>query len=224
MNLPWQRKSELAMASWLKALAVLLWLGVVVSAIAAVYSALRALASAHPNALPFSEILDHDPLVHVSVPLQETDVAGALPEGYEAATGTVSVPIVPTDGHVGAAVVQALATLPWALLLIVVFSMLLRLLPSKPVKAKALFNARTVRGVRRVGWFALISTLVVTVFQNTVPSLLSSSLPPGTYLELDGANVATPGWSLVFVGIVALFFAEMIRWGSSMRGELAKTV
>lgn len=224
---PDPRAAERATSYWFNGITSLLWLGLAATLVAAVYALLRAGASLWPDTTPFAQIIDRDPLIHVSVPLDAAVSETAVPDGFRPAADTESaaVPVVPVAGDTGVAVLQLTATLPWALLLIAVFAMLIRLLRPGLAEDGVLFGTPTVRRLRRIGWFAIIGTLAVTLIQNLGPTLLAPGLlPDGVFLDVESGNVVRPGWSLLFMGIAILAVAEILRRGAAMRGDLSGTV
>ncbi|XVQ90449.1 hypothetical protein ACQP2K_31265 [Microbispora siamensis] len=160
--------------------------------------------------------------VPVSIPVDDVRLVIPLPSGVELAGDHLEATVRVAGRSPAASACHLLTWLPLALVNILCFWWMARLLSSGLKSDRALFSARTIRTLRLVGVVQLVGASAIWLTAGMIRGTLSITvLGSGAYYgDLPPQAFAGPA----LIGLSALAVSEIIRKGRDMLKDLEGTV
>ncbi|MEU4536408.1 DUF2975 domain-containing protein [Streptosporangium sp. NPDC023825] len=160
--------------------------------------------------------------VPVSIPADSVDLGTSLPPGVELAGDHLRATVRVASGGLTAGLYHLLTWLPLAVVNLLSFWWMARLLAGGLRSDRSLFSVRTTRNLRLIGVTQLVGTLVIWLTAGMVQSTLSIHvLGTGAYYD----ELSPPAFTgAALIGLCALAVSEVVRKGRHMLEDLEGTV
>jgi hypothetical protein len=166
-----------------------------------------------------------------TVPVSTEELRGArpVPRGWriDGVTPTVDIPVTPTGPRVDLAVAYLVSALPLALVNMVALVMVARVMDTPAlITDRVLFSGTTANRIRRVGWFVLVASIAIAIFEFVMWNVIRTTvLPSDVYPNVTSVmGVPTYQSPSLWFGLALLGLAEIIRRGHRMREDLEGVV